>query len=246
VSTADGTSYVVVTGGDNHIYLESISPTDAVSGFWELPGGGMTPSAPASVVDAQGNYRVYVRGYDDQIWVNINQSSWAPLTGGGMTTDAPSAVLFQGSVYLFVRGLDGQLWGEIDEPGQNSWVALGGWLASGPSATVQTNQIKVAVTGGDNAVWMLTLPSLNNSWGYTSWGGITPSAPGVFTDASGNLRAVARGTDNSVWMDTNNAGFQPVPGGGMINSAPSGAVGGGRVRLFVTGVDSALYFMDLN
>jgi hypothetical protein len=79
-----------------------------------VPGEGRTPSAPAvTVVD--GDLGLFVRGTDDQLYVNWllsgNQwTGWGLVPGEGRTPSAPAVTVVDGDLGLFVRGTDDQLY----------------------------------------------------------------------------------------------------------------------------------------
>jgi hypothetical protein len=90
-------------------------PDHVPPGSWALvPGGGLTPSAPAATV-LNGNLGLFVRGADDRLYVNWlltnNQwTGWAFVPGGGLTPSTPAATAREEDLGLFVRGTDDRLY----------------------------------------------------------------------------------------------------------------------------------------
>jgi hypothetical protein len=79
-----------------------------------MPGGGLTPSAPAATV-LNGNLGLFVRGADSRLYVNWlltnNQwTGWAFVPGGGLTPSTPAATVLEDDLALFVRGIDDRLY----------------------------------------------------------------------------------------------------------------------------------------
>ena len=54
---------VFARGIDDRIYMNARS-NGQWSGWSEVPGNGLTPDAPAAVVDSQGNVLLFVRGVE--------------------------------------------------------------------------------------------------------------------------------------------------------------------------------------
>lgn len=88
--------------------------TPEVPTYTEVPGGGLTASQPAAVVDSSGNRRLYVQGLDSRVYVNVRTggtwSGWSPVPGDRLTPSGPAAVLEGSQVGLFVRGVDDRVY----------------------------------------------------------------------------------------------------------------------------------------
>jgi len=61
---------VFVQGTDNRIYRNRLNTNGSWTGWAEIPGGGLTPSAPGPGV-YKGDLSVFVRGTDNRIYVNV-------------------------------------------------------------------------------------------------------------------------------------------------------------------------------
>jgi hypothetical protein len=86
----------------------------AIAGWALVPGGGLTPSAPAATA-LDGDLGLFVRGTDDRIYVNWllpNNlwTGWAFVPGGGFTPSTPAATALDGDLGLFVRGTDSRIY----------------------------------------------------------------------------------------------------------------------------------------
>ncbi len=128
-----------------------------------VPGGGFTPSAPAATV-FQGNLGLFVRGIDDQLYVNwllVNDqwAGWTLVPGGGTTPSAPAATAaLDGEIALLVRGVDNQLyvnWLLVD----NQWTGWSlvpgrGLTPSTPAATALDGDIALFARGTDDRIYM--------------------------------------------------------------------------------------------
>lgn len=109
-------------GPDGRLYVLAFTPGKifAISGDEAgvpgalVPGGGLTPSAPAATI-LNGNLGLFVRGTDNRIYVNwlltSNQwTGWALVPGGGLTPSTPAATVLEDDLALSVRGTDDRLY----------------------------------------------------------------------------------------------------------------------------------------
>src|SRR5438067_5953218 len=126
------------------------------TGWSQIPGGGTTPDAPSSVTFG-GKQRLFIRGQDNGIYVNIfDGSTWSgfnQVPGGAKTPSGPSAVEFNSKLYLFVRGLDDSVWDNVfDGATWCGWNRLSGpsTTPSGPAAVVYNGSLRLLVRGEDN------------------------------------------------------------------------------------------------
>jgi hypothetical protein len=125
VSTAAGSTFLnlLVRGTNNHLYVNRTSDGNSWSGWSEVSGNGLTPSAPAATtlyLNAGNTLYLFVRGTDNKIWVNTfdngtTWSGWSEVPGHGLTPDAPGAVAFAtsasvGFVLLYVRGTNDRIY----------------------------------------------------------------------------------------------------------------------------------------
>lgn len=100
---------------------ESITAEAAAvwSNWSEVPGQGLTPDAP-NTVNYRGEQYVFVRGTDNRIYRNINDTGswtgWAEIPGGGQTPSAPGPGVYKGDLSVFVRGTDNRIYVNVLTP----------------------------------------------------------------------------------------------------------------------------------
>jgi hypothetical protein len=114
-----------VRGTNNHLYVNSTLDGTTWSGWSEVPGHGLTPSAPAAstlYLTAGNTLNLFVRGTNNKLYVNTfangtTWSGWSQVPGNGLTPDAPGTVAFatnatgtQGQVALSVRGTNNRIY----------------------------------------------------------------------------------------------------------------------------------------
>ena len=125
-STVSGGTFLnlFVRGTNNHLYVNRLSNFTTWSGWSEVPGNGLTPSAPAAssglpTVNAGNTLYLFDRGTDNKTYVNTfngtTWSGWSEVPGNGFTPDAPGAMAFAtsasvGQVDLFVRGTNDRIY----------------------------------------------------------------------------------------------------------------------------------------
>jgi hypothetical protein len=127
ISTASGVTFLnlFVRGTNNHLFVNRTSNGTMWSGWSEVPGHGLTPSAPAATtlfLSAGNTLYLFVRGTDNKLYVNTfangtTWSGWSQVPGNMLTPDAPGAVAFatnatgtQGQVALSVRGINNRIY----------------------------------------------------------------------------------------------------------------------------------------
>jgi hypothetical protein len=114
-----------VRGTNNHLFVNTTFDGTTWSGWSEVPGNELTPSAPAATtlyltgVPSNTLY-LFVRGTDNKIYVNtfangMTWSGWSQVLGNGLTPDAPGAVAgatsgTAGFVVLYVRGTNDRIY----------------------------------------------------------------------------------------------------------------------------------------
>jgi hypothetical protein len=85
------------------------------SGWSEVPGNGLTPSAPAvsiATIGPKGSMNLFVRGTNNKIYVNyytVGWSGWSEVPGNGLTIDSPEVL----GNHLFVRGTNDRIYVNI-------------------------------------------------------------------------------------------------------------------------------------
>jgi hypothetical protein len=201
-----------VRGGDNRIYQNVHTgpvnpPETGWSGWHEVVGGGLTLSAPAAVIDANGRLNLFIRGLNSRIFRNIlvngRFGSWQEVPGGGLTISRPEAVVHNGLLKLYVRGIDNSIAENVLINGTwRGWqpVAGQGLTLAGPTAVVHAGTLKLFVTGINDGLAENDFPF--NGWTSISSDALTPSAPCAF-EFLGATFLDFRGEDGRIF----NAGF---------------------------------------
>lgn len=257
----NGKTHVLVRGSDNAAWDFIYDPA-ASTGHWKYLGGYIT-EAPTAAMDPTNNniIRVAAKGGDNALWtcdLDINTEAYAWTGQGGYLTSRPY-ILFDpsGKEHILVRGGDSALW---DKKGvwsgssyTRTWNSLGGYLASGPIATIEpgdNNKVAVFVKGGDNALWMCDVNSATEPEAYNwyGFGGVITSDPFAIANSAGNkIHTFVRGGDNALWENvfTTNPwspnGNQWHGLGGSILHTPAATPIGSYTQAFVMGTDHALW-----
>jgi hypothetical protein len=108
----DSEAFQLIYQGDR-IYTLDIAAAPPVN--WAvIPGGALTPSAPAAAV-FQGNLALFVRGTDDRLYVNwllpnYHWAGWGAVSGRGTTPSTPAATSLDDDLALFIRGEDNKVY----------------------------------------------------------------------------------------------------------------------------------------
>jgi hypothetical protein len=153
-------------GFDNDSGFGLIQADRALSGVistWaEVPGGGLSPSAPAATV-LNGNLGLFVRGTNSRLYVNwlltTNQwTGWTEVPGGGTTPSAPAATVLEDDLALFVQGTDRRLYVNwlLTTNQWTGWTEVpgGGSTPSAPAATVLEDNVALFVQGTDDHLYV--------------------------------------------------------------------------------------------
>lgn len=183
---------------------------------WEALGG-YSQGRPAVASQNAAQLMVFVRGADNQLYVNrlvVNTwSGWQPL-GGNLAAD-PVAVAHGTSgtfVTVLTRGPGGETnFRRWNGSAWEGWGSLGGWADAGPAVVAQdTNHVFAFVRGGDAGLHVNHF----NGAGWSGWqalGGVLTSAPvaSAYRYVSGQSSAYenrifvgARGSDNGVHINS--------------------------------------------
>ena len=134
------------------------------SNWSEVPGQGLTPDAP-NTVNYRGEQYVFVRGTDNRIYRNINDTGswtgWAEIPGGGLTYSAPNAAVYNNQLYVFVQGTDNRIYrNRLNTNGSwTGWAEIpgGGLTPSAPGPGVYKGDLSVFVRGTDNRIYVNVL-----------------------------------------------------------------------------------------
>ena len=231
------------------------TPSSCIIGWSTL--GGYVTSGLSVVGDNQGQTETWVRGGDNALWVNIDDS-WHGK-GGVLTSDPIAIKDYNGKIHVLVRGSDYSLWDFIYDPitANGHWKGLGGYITEKPSASPDPMNfaiIRVAVRGGDNALWTCDFNVYTETYAWTSQGGSLTSLPYIMFDGSSNEHIFVRGNDNQLWDRKGSwtglawsRTWNPL--GGYLANGPIATIEPGYhnyVAVFVKGGDNALWMCDVN
>jgi hypothetical protein len=186
---------------------------------WEALGG-YSQGRPAVVSQNAAQLMVFVRGSDNQLYVNrLSVNTWTgwQSLGGTLTAD-PVAVAHGSSgtfVTVFTRGSGGEVnYRRWNGTGWEGWTSLGGWITGDLAAvTRDTTKIYVFVRGGDNQLWLCHFDGA--AWGWQGLGGVLTSdpvastyryVPGQSSTYENRVIVGARGTDNGVHLNSAQVG----------------------------------------
>jgi hypothetical protein len=187
----NGILKVFVTNPDHFIYQNTFKGSPAQpdigwTGWVEVTNpqgdGGRARSGVAAVV-YQGILKLFIRGFDDEIWENDFVSGsftgWDRVPGHGVTLSTPAAVVHNNVLKLFIRGADDGIYeNDFDATGWHE-VHGGGITTAAPSALVDNGVLKLFVKGfDDDAVWENDFNGTSfGEWSRVSSISLTPSAP---------------------------------------------------------------------
>jgi hypothetical protein len=256
----DGVVHLLVRGYDQALWHCTYDVGSSSCTHWDNDtGGGLLLSAPAVVAKAAGafdvyailsDYRVHRRSWSAAGW----SAAWEQVDNDTFTETlsvpapelaAPAVVVRESQVDLFRLGKyntlqwrhsdDGSTWG--------AWQDLGGILTSGPAALkVGASDMQVFARGLDDSLWTRRFNGPSESWG--NWRrvpqtgmaeGVTiASTPAAISRGAGDIIVYVRGSDNQLWMVSNEgSGWSEwSEGGGNLASAPAGILAGGIPYLF--------------
>lgn len=171
ICDSQGKTHILVKGGDNALW-------DNVDGNWRCLGGIIT-SDPKSLEADVGDFSTphkeiltFVRGSDGGLWINSlnpisNSNQWIGLGGFiSPTKQDPEPIIDnRQDVRIYVIGGDGSMWENRYDRYYHTgtWNPFGGLITSNPSAITYVDNdwhlwTDVAVSGGDNALWVRTVP----------------------------------------------------------------------------------------
>jgi hypothetical protein len=223
----DGGFDVVARGADNAIWTRVFDGSTWSS--WVSLGGYAT-SAP--VITSNGV--VAARGGDGALWItSALGGGWLSLGGyllndPAATADGPDFVTFAaigGDHAVWVNSI----YSASDGLHVATWQSLGGRATSSPALaptdpTVpdSVSYFRLAVRGGDGALWNMTLRgsfSAQQQSGWSSQGGWLASAPALVPLGGGRVDAFAIGGDGAVWQ--NDGSWRSL--GGYATSPPAAA-----------------------
>ena len=130
-------------------------------------------SSASIVVDNAGKTEAWLKGEDNDLWVNIN-GHWFSMSGGGFLTSDPFATKdYNGKIHVIVRGDDYAAWDFIYDPitANGHWKYLGGFFFNESlTATmdpINHNIMKIAAISSDNALWLCDLDINTEDYAWT-------------------------------------------------------------------------------
>jgi len=208
-------------------YTESTPITSALLTFsdWADLGGDAT-SPPSVVVDSESLVHIFIRGTNRALWhlaekypqtetVSAASPVWGDweCLGGVMASSPRTPVTLNGAnmVEVFGRASDKALWNRrmsarLNDVGAewDSWLSLGGVLASGPSIALNDDGvIDVFARATDKAIYYKSqFDDENGETHYTQWqtlGGMFSTTPTVIVRSDGLIDVFARGVDKAIW-----------------------------------------------
>lgn len=223
---------------------------------WSCLGGYITSSASVAS-DSMGKTEIWVKGGDNALWVNIDGIWYGK---GGILSSGPFAVRdYSGNMHALVRGADGRVWDFIYDPFLKTghWKCLGGYIIDMPTAAQDPANhgiMRVAVIGGDNALWICDLDINTDTYIWTYLGGCLLKGPYIIFDSSGIEHMLVLGCDNALWDKKGVwSGSSYVRTwsflGGILADGPIATMKPGisnHVAAYVMGIDNALWMCDVN
>jgi hypothetical protein len=198
-------SFGTISPWSNSLVVTVFSP------HWNSLGGYVT-SNPSVTRDIWGGTEAWVRGLDNALWVNSDET-W--YNAGGQLSSDPFGIAGDGGInkiYAVVRGTDMHAWVYSrtlsSVPPVEHWTDLGGYLSEAPTASLvpdptnpfYSNIIRIAAKGSDNALWIGDLNRDTGAFGgWTGLGGYLTSRPYIFFDAGGREHILVRGAEGALW-----------------------------------------------
>jgi hypothetical protein len=213
----EGVIDIFVRGADGTLWINEFD-TSVYAGNWKSNGRYIVGN-PRAAWDGVSKIRVFARDSDNSL-MNLaydstaNFNYWWPMSGVLTSDPKPVSIATSNpSIFTFARGTDGQMWLNIYDSTRNIswWVPLGGYFKSGfdpePVIDYYYGLVNIYGVGSDGGLWRKILSmSGGQVEDWKSFGGYLTSNPdGVyrFGVASGAYVA-ARGSDNSLWLNSNN------------------------------------------
>jgi hypothetical protein len=224
IVTPSGAAFLFGIAVETHSVWYSVStPITTGELKWSLFAdlGGDVTSPPAVLVDAESLVHVFIRGVNRALWhraevyTHPSEKKWGEweCLGGVMASSPRVPVTLNGAnlVEVYGRAADKALWhrGQIAQlEGSsiewNSWVSLGGVLASGPAVALNDDGMgDVFARATDKAIYFKSqFEDENGEVHFTQWhtlGGMFSSTPTVVVRADGLIDVFARGVDKAIW-----------------------------------------------
>lgn len=217
-------------------------------------------SAPAAAATTSGQTFVFAGAPDGQVYFETNSgSAWsnAVSLGGSIVQGPAAAAGGNGSAELFVRGTNDKLYSRrLLSGGWTPWSSGDGVLSSEPAAAAWgPGRDDVFVRGGGASNTLYHRALVNGAWGpWEALGGRLLNRPGASSWAPGQLSVFVRGINSHLYGRFYSLGTRSwtawadyggvLAGGPAVVSAPGGQ-DPGRVTVFVTGMNGALYELTI-
>jgi len=224
IITSAGSCLVFGIDSETHSvwYTESSPITSSEFTFsqWANLGGDAT-SPPAVLVDAEALTHVFIRGVNRGLWhlsetyVYPNVKTWGQweCLGGVMASSPRVPVTLNGVnlIDVYGRAADKALWHrsmttQMDSLTLewNSWLSLGGVLASGPAIALNDDGMgEVFARATDKAIYFKSqFEDENGDIHFSQWhtlGGMFSTTPTVLVRSDGLIDVFARGVDKAIW-----------------------------------------------
>ena len=207
-------------GTDDRVYLNTITPSGAATGYSVIPGLAVTGEVESVMPRGEpvGTVRLFARGQDGAVWTNVRRNgSWVGWTslGGFVTSDilATRQLLTAANVRIFVRGSDNRVYfTEIGPNGFSGFKVAGDLRVTSNLAGVEDfpiNAGEVFARGEDNRVYRYLV---GRTWEPVT--GVTATS-----DIAVSTRTLyVRGPDNAIYanprsiLDNSFLGFRRVSG----------------------------------
>ncbi|RFS81245.1 hypothetical protein D0T12_33275 [Actinomadura spongiicola] len=212
VGTSNGSVDLFVRGTDNQVFVNTVTPSGAVTGYSLVPGLTVTGDIESIVPvdEPAGSVRIFARGPEGAVWTNVRRNgSWAGWSslGGFITSDITASRLFSpigGSIRIFVRGSDNRVYlNQVSPSGASGFRAVDDMRVTSNIAIRDSdavNAFEIFARGEDNRVYVRGLAVTGSTWkpldGVTATSDIAVTSQAVYV----------RGGDNAIYTNPQNSG----------------------------------------
>lgn len=233
------------------------------------PGPGVL-GAPVAGHDLDGRLEIFAVSQDGNLWHRVQSTpngSWGPwqtVTTSNPGISAPPRVGYNADGRIEVYGMQsgGILWHVWQTAPNGAWsgggslgAPAGGMIGGVTVANNKDGRLEVFGVGSDHQLHHAWQTAPNNGW--TAWAGLGAPAPGisigdprVVRNADGRLEVFLLANDQKIWhiwQTSPNGGWSGWfslggPAASISNGAPFvGNNADGRIEVFTTGADGAIY-----
>jgi hypothetical protein len=139
----DGTRAFFVTAANGTIYQRYVTSNYSSLGAFTPVNNATTTNGPAAVVDADGQYHLFVRGTNGSLYHGFRQGGgWRFENLGGQITGSPTAIMDGGGVLGFPRAVGGgsRILVAVTAPTGSIYTITGSNFAWGPWTKI-VNQV---------------------------------------------------------------------------------------------------------